>query len=269
MHDGSLIQRDTVAQLVGNYIDAVKDITRAYDLLHAAKNRLNTSYGLGQRIYSFDVLPHGYGRGESLRDDSLATVLKQIKLDAWRVLVERLELRKLLSIGRRSELDKQLADGKDLPEITIENVWGLFESAAANIDTYMEEAVAEVFEMLRPHRSKLKTNTEFEVGKRVVLERYVEPTYNKKGFRVRYSYDAQLTALDNVFLRLDGKGVISTYHGPCRDAIESAGADGRCETEYFRLKCCLNSNLHVEFKRLDLVEQLNRIAGGARLKTKA
>ena len=145
---GDLIKRDTVAQLVENYNDAVKDITRAYDLLHTAKSRLNTSYGLGQRIYSFDVLPHGYGRGESLRDDSLATVLKQIKLDAWRVLVERLELRKLLSIGRRSELDKQLADGKDLPEITIENVWGLFESAAANIDTYMEEAVAEVFEML-------------------------------------------------------------------------------------------------------------------------
>lgn len=265
-----LIPRDTVTQLVENYQQAIADVTEAYRLLHGAKSRLNTSFGLGQRLYSFDVLPHAHGRGaETLSDRSLSLVQKQLKLDAWRALVDRLELKKLLSIARRTELDKQLyGDGEDLPEITIENVWGLFESAVSNLDRYMEEAVLEVYEMLRPHCSKLKTNTEFEVGKRVVLERYVEPTYGKSGYHVRHSYDPHLTALDNVFLRLDGKGVVSTYHGLTHDAIKAVGADGKGETEYAKLKCCQNGNLHVEFKRLDLIAALNRIAGSARLKQK-
>ena len=55
-----IIKRDTVAQLVENYEVALTDVTQAYTLLHAAKDRLNTSFGMGQRIYSFDVLPHGY-----------------------------------------------------------------------------------------------------------------------------------------------------------------------------------------------------------------
>lgn len=261
-----LIQRDTVAQLVGNFESAVTDITQAYDLLHAAKKRLNASFGMGQRIHSFDVLPHGYRHGATLSDDSLAQVMVQIKLDAWRVLMERLELRKLLSIARREELDKQLSDGKGLPDITLENVWGMFESAVSNIDRYMEEAVLEVFEFLRPPSSKYKTNSEFEIGKRVVLKRYVEPNYSKTGFNVRYSYDRNITALDNTFLRLDGKGIVSTYNGPTQDAIKQAGSDGLCETDYFKLRCCLNGNLHMEFKRADLVQRLNAIAGGARLK---
>jgi hypothetical protein len=262
-----LIQRDTVAQLIENYQIAVADITTAYTLLHAAKNRLNASFGMGQRIHSFDVLPHGYHHGATLANDSLEQVMAQIKLDAWRVLMERLELRKLLSIARREELDKQLSDGKGLPDITLENVWGMFESAVSNGDRYMEEAVLEVFEFLRPPSSKFKTNSEFEVGKRVVLKWYVEPNYSKTGFTVRYSYDARITALDNAFLRLDGKGVVSTYHGPTHDAIKQAGRDGVCETDYFKLRCCLNGNLHLEFKRLDLVQRLNAIAGGARLRT--
>ena len=262
-----LIQRDTVAQLVENYEIAVADLTKAYTLLHSAKNRLNASFGMGQRIHSFDVLPHGYRNGATLANDSLEQVMAQVKLDAWRVLMERLELRKLLSIARREELDKQLSDGKGLPDITLENVWGMFESAVSNVDRYMEEAVLEVFEFLRPPSSKFKTNSEFEVGKRVVLKWYVEPNYSRTGFNVRYAYDARITALDNAFLRLDGKGIVSTYHGPTHDAIKGAGRDGVCETDYFKLRCCLNGNLHLEFKRPDLVQRLNAIAGGARLRT--
>lgn len=261
-----LMQRDTVSQLIENYETAVADITQAYTLLHQAKNRLNASFNMGQRIHSFDVLPHGFHRGATLADDSLAQVMVQIKLDAWRVLMQRLELRKLLSIARREELDKQLSDGKGLPDITLENVWGMFESAVSNVDQYMEEAVLEVFEFLRPPSSKYKTNSEFEIGKRVVLKWHVEPNYSRSGFNVRYSYEPRLTALDNAFLRLDGKGTVSTYHGPTCDAIKQTGRNGICETDYFKLRCCLNGNLHLEFKRPDLVQRLNAIAGGSRLR---
>ena len=49
------------------------------------------------------------------------------------------------------------------------------------------------------------------------------------------------------------------------DAIEAA-KDGTGETEYLRFRCFRNRNLHLEFKRLDLVAKLNAIAGGMRLR---
>lgn len=43
--------------------------------------------------------------------------------------------------------------------------------------------------------------------------------------------------------------------------------DGTGKTDYFRFRCCLNGNLHLEFLRLDLVAKLNAVAGGNRLRT--
>jgi hypothetical protein len=39
-----------------------------------------------------------------------------------------------------------------------------------------------------------------------------------------------------------------------------------CETKYFKVKWFKKGTLHIEFKRLDLLSELNRIGGGNRLK---
>lgn len=77
-----------------------------------------------------------------------------------------------------------------------------------------------------------------------------------------------LRALENVFTALDGKGSITkTHNGEIIDAINRS-TDGTGETDYFRFRACRNRNLHLEFKRLDLLARLNQIAGGARLRPK-
>jgi len=74
----------------------------------------------------------------------------------------------------------------------------------------------------------------------------------------------KLRALDRVFCLLDGKGVPEGYSSPLIDAIETS-QDGYGETEYFCFRACKNRNLHLEFKRPDLVEQFNRVAGGGNI----
>jgi len=44
------------------------------------------------------------------------------------------------------------------------------------------------------------------------------------------------------------------------------GEDGIGETDYFAFRCFKNGNLHLIFKRPDLVRRLNQIAGGKRLR---
>ena len=85
--------------------------------------------------------------------------------------------------------------------------------------------------------------------------------YSGKPFRVNYSKDQHILALDSVFSLLDGKGPIRDYKSPLREAIDAC--DGKGETTYFRFKCYRNGNLHLEFKRLDLVKQLNGLAVGS------
>ena len=59
---------------------------------------------------------------------------------------------------------------------------------------------------------------------------------------------------------LDGKALSAYRDGDLSKAIEAAEG-GIGETEFFRFKCFGNGNLHIEFRRMDLVDQLNAIGG--------
>ena len=258
-----LVERETISTLVATYQLASLEVAQAYTLLEQAQQRLRGAFLLDKYSYAgFDTNPRDcWGVGEQ--------VLEQVQLglrkDAWHLILERMGVRPLLSLKRREELDEQVRSGKNLPELTEEAVLSLFQTTAAKLQSYSEEKVKEVFEFLRPPRSRHKTNTEFELGRRVILGHMVEVTYQGR-FRPNYHRDRQLIALDSVFHLLDGKGPVKTHYGPLHDAITTSD-DGRGETDYFRFRCCQNGNLHLEFRRTDLVTRLNMIAGGNRIKT--
>lgn len=257
-----LVPRETLSAMVASYKLAAIEIAQAYTLLDEAQTRLRADF-LDAPGYRFDTNPRTtYDR---VGEKAIQAVMGTLKRDAWAVILQRMEIRKILSIKRREELDRQISSGEGLPEVSEENILAMFESAAAKVSTYLEEAVKEVFEYLRPPHSSFKTNTEFEIGKRVILSWMVEKAWNRGKFRPNYNREKYLTALDNVFQMLEGKGHVKTFHGQLYDAIIES-ADGSGETDYFKFRCYLNGNLHLEFKRLDLVAQLNAIAGGNRLK---
>jgi hypothetical protein len=186
--------------------------------------------------------------------------IKRLKTAAWRYLVDRIELKKMASVKRAREIDRQINEGTDLPEITMDNLFGWLQSLDGQAKTFLEEAIVEVFEFLRPSSLRLKTNSGFKVGKRVILCNRVEKAWTGAKFRVSYHYENELRALDNVFHMLDGKPLSAYRNGDLINAICESGR-GTGETEYFRFKSYLNSNLHLEFRRMDLVQRLNEVGG--------
>lgn len=256
-----IAKRETLAAMIGTYRQATQKVEEAYAILESAQNSLRAMF-LDGPGYRFSVNDHNCSEvGKKARDEINA----KIKKDAWSQIVKRMELRRLLSIRRRTELDDQIDKG-ELPELTEENVLALFETSAANVNVYLEEAVHEVFDYLRPPQSRFKTNTEFELGKRVILTWQVEKGWSRGKFRVNYHREKYITALDNVFAMIDGKVPVKSYHGPLYDAITDS-PDGNGQTDYFKFKCCLNGNLHLEFLKPELVARLNAVAGGNRLRT--
>lgn len=255
-----IAKRETLATMIGTYQQATSMVEKAYAILETAEKSLRAVF-LDAPGYRFSVNERNI---TEVGMKASKAINASIKKDAWAVIVERMELRRVLSIQRRTELDSQIEKG-ELPDLTDENVLALFETSAANVNVYLEEAVQEVFDYLRPRSSHLKTNTEYELGKRVILTWLVEKGWSRGMFRVNYHREKYITALDNVFHMIEGKGPIKSYHGPLYDAITDS-PDGTGKTDYFKFRCCLNGNLHLEFLKPALVAKLNAVAGGNRLR---
>jgi len=239
-------------------------IEQSFSRINEAEARLNTT--LGVEGYDRIRVRNPCARWSADFEDA-KPFLEAFKRDVWRVIVDRLEIRRAMSIAASKALDDQLEKG-ELPDVSEGAVHAFVASSFGRLEELSREAVVEVFELLRPRCSKLKTNTQFEIGRRVVLHSMVERQWNGKGFRLNhYRRTADLRALENVFSMLAGDGVINDRHrSELEDAIVVA-PDGRGETRYFKFRACINGNLHLEFKRRDLVGRLNRIAGGMRLKS--
>lgn len=260
-----LIKRTTITELVNQWRQAEAEIRQAFALLVTAEKRLRDAFK--PNSYSFDLSSKAASRYEYREYDKPELVLKELKKDVWRSLVDRMELRRILSVKRCEELNKQLETGEGLPEVDEASIIAMMEQTYSNVPQLIEEAVKEVFDWLRPQGwlSEYKTNTQFEVGQRVIL--HCLESWGNSTFRVSYYHEPNLTALDNVFHALDGNGTVKTTRGPLVDAINATPKNvGKGDTDYFRFKCFKNQNLHIEFKRMDLVAKLNQVAGGMRLK---
>lgn len=260
----SIVPRATVEAIVRAYSTAEETITASCEAIAGAVRDVNTTLGsLGfTREFEFGRVQHGQRVTFEKPDDHIHQMRRQL----WSSLVERLEIRRMVSIARAKELNKWLDTTTEA--VTYESVMGLFRNYVEQLPDMLAEAVGEVYEFVRPRRSELKTNTQYELGPKVILSGWVEGSF-MGGLRPNYHRTDEYRALENVFTALDGKGQITkSYRGELGDAVEKATAatDYRGETTYFRFRACKNGNLHLEFKREDLVKKFNQLAGGRRLK---
>lgn len=262
-----VVKRLTITKMVEAYQWECGRVKRAYQTLCAAEKKLEAVFG--KEYSDFYTFP---GRSSASMTEAHA-VLKKIKCNAWRAIVNRLQVRKLMSVKRWEELDKKLDDPKGMPELTIQAVADLMATYEQNAMKFLEEAIREVYNDLRPHDgysgSKYKTNqknAKYEIGAKIILTNmvHVRGYTDSDAFIVDYDDEQDLISLDWVFAHLAGFKIMDGHKSPLVDAINTAPA-GIAETDFFKVKCYMNGNLHLEFKRLDLLKKFNAVAGGANL----
>ncbi len=244
----------------------------------AEVNRQKENYAKALALLDGVPLPY------DCRMPSLEGECLEIERVAWRKFIDDLQLRPLLSIEARTKLDKQLDEhtrgyGREqpLPPFTEENVFGFFEQTCANIPNLINEALREVFKWLTPSQrwTGCKTSNEFKIGKKVVLCYVARPCYSG-GLQVDYDRRPQVDALGNALSMLDGKGVRKTQRdkeedykttGSYTDAWDRDWRQGLpYEDDYLIAKPFSNRNVHITFKRLDLIEKINQAGAEAALK---
>jgi hypothetical protein len=258
-----LIKFTPTSAMITSYQTAIKAVDEAFDHLSTAKKHLEDIYGDNGSRWRAEVMRPNtyYGNLKKAAEENKL----EMKKTMWGFIVEKTQIRHLLSEKKKRELDRMIDQGT-LPEVEAETIQAFILNLAANLPDLFEEACCEVFDMLRPPRSEYKTNTEFEIGPKVIMNHMVDYS-SYKSCSLEYSREQSLINLDNVFHLLDGKGNIK-YPDDLATTIKTAIRENRwdVETEYFRCKWHKKGSLHITFKRMGLVRELNRIAGGNRIK---
>lgn len=275
--DASIATRTTVRELVAVFEQAERDVRTAFATIAAAEKRVNDAFTLGAPSYREIRVNPSREKHHSVDFGDADRAVERMAREAWKTIVERLDVRRVLSAKRAKELDDRLEKG-ELPPITEEAVYA-FANEYRDVRGFFEEKVAEVFDWLRPREGSWRftdyktnqKNAKLELGPKVVLTGMVHASFmgrNRFGGRFDVDYDdkARLVALEAVFRALDGKGWgTKEYEADLVTAIEAA-PDGHAETEYFEVRAFKNRSLHVRFVRLDLLHRLNQIAGGRNLR---
>ena len=265
----ALARFTTPRELIATFADAEARVRQAFAMIDDVETTLGRTFLADSMDRRFNV----YVDRNHVAWDNVAWTIDKMRRQAWRVIVQRLELRRVLSIKRWEQMDKAL-DHDEVPPITAETVENFVLRWTAEAPKLIEEAIVEVFDWLRPgehtQRADYKTNQKnarLEIGERIVLTYMAERGWHGKGWRLNHNRAQHMTALENIFRALDGAGTATPhYQSDIETAIEKAGADGRWSTKYFEGRCFKNHNLHLRFLRLDLLAEFNRRAGGACLR---
>lgn len=216
------------------------------------------SRGIGERAIAGARLRSAARDGSTYEQDAAdaAEVAKMFRLgvdsSAWQYLMHESGLRSLMDAGAREKWDKAIMDG-DIPELTDANVRSTFKMLHDSRGEMFERGVIDCFKKLA---WCYKTNLPQKFGKRIVVT-YLTGTYG-------HNKCDELDDLVRVFHVLDGKpepdhrrGTYSLLSGaklngwPCKA--------GEVENDYLKIRTFKNHNGHITFKRLDLVDKMNRI----------
>lgn len=265
----ALLPRPTIEDIVAGrnraltcFAEARGALARAYEILAeayaATPGQANgTSYDRDSREQAAALLPvvkvpaHG---------DFLAAARFVIDRRVWGHLVEMTDLERLMDKTAKDQLRQQLMT--DPPEVTVNNVWATLEQFAADSGTIFRRGIATAFSALD---RRFRSHDGWKIGARVILDRAL----NEFGSWSSYTNKRDaLQDIERVFFVLDGKSPPDLYAGIV-GAIEESRRGQRfgqprqseAESDYFTARCFKNGNLHLWFKRDDLVDRVNRLLG--------
>jgi hypothetical protein len=268
--ENEIVKRDTVEEIVMRYNSAMDQAQKALEAL-----------ALAQQMAGCDLVRYRDYFNVADPADSMKQIRKHTKQATWRRIIAQLGVMDFSSAKKCNEMDKLLNDehqADKLPEIETEAILDLLEGLRQNAPNMLQETVDEAFDILRPACNstsdrwgpgRYKTNQEhgrYDLGEKIILSGYIEHGWSReRPHRVNHYREDQLRQIEKVFFMLDGQPL---PHRP-NDIVTQIN-EGILETPYFSMKAFPGATtLHVKFKRMDLVRDLNARAGNKTLKATA
>ena len=263
----ALIPRETIEDIVAGRNRALSGFAAARDALAGAYEMLAQAHFTTPGRAGSTSYDHGSDKQAAAlvplvkvpeRGDFLSAARYVTDRRVWGHLVGMTDLEKLMDKTAKDQFRQQLMT--DPPEITVENVYATMEQFAADAGTIWKRGIAAAFSKLD---RRFRSHDGWKIGSRMIFNR----AFTEDGYWSHYcSHRDSLQDVERVFYMLDGKLPADLYIGVV-GAVETSRRGQRgarqseAETEYFRARCFKNGNLHLWFKRDDLVDRVNRLLG--------
>lgn len=259
-----IIPEINTISLVSDFEQSMALLEEAYELIEKANKIYQRSFGTLHVIYPSTYACH------------LDTIKKQANSYAWNQIFHMTHLEQIMSVKASTNI-KDRINKNEIEPLTQENLNAMLTAAVQNSTDFMQQAIKEIYDFLTPgvvdyFGKNLKTNRKNAgaIGEKVILKDMVEHHYLRYKerphdfWKVNYARETELIQLDKIFHAIDGKSILNTdaYRSPLVDAIKCMPTSSCMgETEYFRFKCCINTNLHLEFKKPEIVKYINQSVG--------
>lgn len=227
--------------------EAIDDVARIEQLVKDAYRLLDMAEQVGER-HKIRVKAQVHNR-HHLHHDS---ALKPIRVQAWQRLMGVTGLRQIMDTKALDEFESQLY--KDAPEFSEESVSGTLLSKLQDSETMFARGLVEMFRILS---GAYKTNKDaaFKIPRKIILRNVVSCV--PQGLVINYHHNSRIDDIDRVFKTLDGKKFES--YDLIAELNKSWQEDGLHECDTYKARAYINGNMHLEFKRDDLLEKANDI----------
>ena len=249
-----LIPDFKTSDIVGAYKTMLDELEKG--VMHL--NRVHTLYETiigGKYGSGFNLDSRAY---HSHSPEDITRMKKDVLVNCWQVIFER--IKNLLPTREIQAFEKQINE-RNVPEFNEENINKILFSFVARGEEFKKAMIEETFDFLRPWNTGYKTNKRSALTDKCILTYAVSIGSSYKSLNYGRTNNS-LWDMDKIFHLLDGQGM-PQYPGNLITVIQDAMREKKqeCETQYFKVKWFNNGNMHLKFKRMDLVNEINRIAG--------
>lgn len=214
--------------------------------LHGDARRLNAmAEELLGKVGSY-LMPRG---AQFYEDAGRATA--QMDASFWRRAFDLTGFKQLMDAEAVADFERSLAPKP--PEFTDANIRSVFIDLHSKSGAMFRRGIVNVFRYLSDEY-KTNANEPFRIGRKVVMGWMIQPSF-RRGLQIRIGAGDKINDIDRIIKTLDGKQFMARE---AEYAMNTAFNDGAAfEDDYYRAKAFKNGNLHIEFKRQDLLDGLN------------
>lgn len=192
------------------------------------------------------LMPHG-----AQLPEEAGRIRSDLDARMWRRALDLTGFKQLMDAEAVASFEKSLQPAP--PEFTEATIRATFIDLRLNAETMFRRGVFNVFRYLS---DDYRTNQKepFKIGRKVVMTWMISPSF-RRGLGIRHGSADKLNDMDRVFKTLDKKPFTPRS---LESEMELAFNDRLVfENDYYRAKAFQNGNLHMEFKRPDLLDKVN------------
>jgi len=214
--------------------------------LHKDARRLND---MAEKLLG-EVGSYLMPRGAQFYED-IGRTGAQMDASFWRRAFYLTGFKQLMDAEAVADFERSLTPKP--PEFTNANIRSVFIDLHGKSGEMFRRGIVNVFRYLSDDY-KTNANEPFRIGRKVVMGWMIQPSL-WCGLQIRIGAGDKLNDIDRIVKTLDGK---QFQPRETERAMNAAFSDGAVfEDSYYRAKAFKNGNLHLEFKRADLLDGLN------------